>query len=815
MWGVHRKVGGFRVLPALLAACLLALAAASFALPRLLETLLVHKLESAGFSNVSVELASVGFSRSSLRSLRANYRDPDETRAGIALRDVTVSYSLPNLRSSRIEIGHAAVDSTQGSGERKQPWPILAWGVLPVSELAIHDLQLVLRLRGRAPIELGAALQARQHADGVIYASIRGDAGEIALKLAPGRVAHASLDWTPEADASRRTALTIVYDPSSNSADTTAVGPELSVKGSLPLAIASQLLMRFQEQPGRLGAQGRAEIDATLPLGREFGTFESVDAALVLDAVQLSWDSGHERFTAEGSGPLAFGLRQAQTGPVFAVMLQRGLRWKFASDGGTRWQVAGHQSQPFRVATDGERASGLLKLAVRSPFGHADVKADRIRLSKTDRGLSAAAHLGISARPSDFIQRGVSLQQMTLRGDADISWQAGEISSDHAGDKGWLKALRGDIRLDFSVGRLAYAGEGEWKQLRASARLKLARQRLMGEGVISAAARELLRLTLAQQLPDGCGNLSLSLDRPLAELARIVQPLPRTLSSLSLRQGSAQVQLAARGCIADPLRWQIAAKLKLRDASLGWEQASAQGVALDLDLQRAEPLAARLQLEMARARIAAGAEIEGVELAASLDGKRLDLRQLHARIFGGELRADPQVIELPPAQPSLELKVSDIDLSSLLAVAAVDGLTGSGSLAGRLPISWSALGPELRGGKLNSQEAGILRYQPAGALPENPGLLALRNFHYDQLELLLDYSAQGPYALRVRLDGSNPEQYGGHPIRFSLDVNGELPGLLGAALLSGDFDRYLVEKLRRGELKQTEPGGHQTTEEAQ
>jgi Dicarboxylate transport len=72
---------------------------------------------------------------------------------------------------------------------------------------------------------------------------------------------------------------------------------------------------------------------------------------------------------------------------------------------------------------------------------------------------------------------------------------------------------------------------------------------------------------------------------------------------------------------------------------------------------------------------------------------------------------------------------------------------------------------------------------------------------YQRLAAGLDYLADGRYRLRLRLEGHNPELYQGHPIDFNLNVNGELPGLLQGALLSGDFNTYLLKQLQQGKLE--------------
>ena len=118
-----------------------------------------------------------------------------------------------------------------------------------------------------------------------------------------------------------------------------------------------------------------------------------------------------------------------------------------------------------------------------------------------------------------------------------------------------------------------------------------------------------------------------------------------------------------------------------------------------------------------------------------------------------------------------------------------------------VPLRYHAGSVEIEDGQLNSQGTGTIKYVPSATIPDNPGLQALRNFHFDQLGARLWYVADGGYRVESRLEGSNPDFYNGHPVRFRLNINGKLPGLFRAAVFSGDFDRHILEQLQSGRLE--------------
>ena len=102
---------------------------------------------------------------------------------------------------------------------------------------------------------------------------------------------------------------------------------------------------------------------------------------------------------------------------------------------------------------------------------------------------------------------------------------------------------------------------------------------------------------------------------------------------------------------------------------------------------------------------------------------------------------------------------------------------------------------------MNSTGNGTLKYAPSITVPDNPGLQALRNLRFQMLDMRLNYASNGAYRTESILEGSNPDFYDGYPIRFSLNINGELPGLFRSALFSGDFNRHILEQLQSGKLQ--------------
>jgi len=72
----------------------------------------------------------------------------------------------------------------------------------------------------------------------------------------------------------------------------------------------------------------------------------------------------------------------------------------------------------------------------------------------------------------------------------------------------------------------------------------------------------------------------------------------------------------------------------------------------------------------------------------------------------------------------------------------------------------------------------------------------LENFQYKDLSGTLNYQSDGNYVLTIRLDGKNPDLYGGHPVVFNLNVNGLLPELFEAMFMTGSFEESILKQIQ-------------------
>ena len=194
--------------------------------------------------------------------------------------------------------------------------------------------------------------------------------------------------------------------------------------------------------------------------------------------------------------------------------------------------------------------------------------------------------------------------------------------------------------------------------------------------------------------------------------------------------------------------------------------------------------------------LAGGVEVTRIRSDLELENaERYGLKNVSAEVFDGQLKlARLQLSENQIEETTIEF--SHINLGLLLAYADIDGLEGTGFLDISLPVGSDQNGFHVKNGTFSSNGPGRLAYTKEGIAASNIGLQALENFQYKDLSGTLNYQSDGNYVLTIRLDGKNPDLYGGHPVVFNLNVNGSLPELFESMFMTGSFEESILKQIK-------------------
>ena len=338
-------------------------------------------------------------------------------------------------------------------------------------------------------------------------------------------------------------------------------------------------------------------------------------------------------------------------------------------------------------------------------------------------------------------------------------------------------------------------------------------QRLSGK--LGNAAGLALDLELQHTAASG-----LQLDARLAEIfLRGGNPLQQSLSAwpplLSLNNGRLSGQASLRlppGAHLPVMTGQVEAK----GLAGIYDRSELSGLDLRLQL-RSDGRQLALELdELHLAEINPGLPIGPLQLkgryqaaTAQPDKGLLQIDQAHTALLGGQVLLAPGQWNLADEALLLPLEVQGVELEQLFILYPTEGLAGSGSLDGQLPLRIDASGASISQGQLSArQPGGRLQFQSERirALGQsNPAMQlvtqSLEDFRYQVLSSQLDYDQQGKLNLAMRLEGQNPAIEQGRPIHFSINLEEDIPSLLASLQLTDKVNEVIRQRVQQRMLQ--------------
>lgn len=183
---------------------------------------------------------------------------------------------------------------------------------------------------------------------------------------------------------------------------------------------------------------------------------------------------------------------------------------------------------------------------------------------------------------------------------------------------------------------------------------------------------------------------------------------------------------------------------------------------------------------------------------------QLDLKQLQLTLFGGQVKATQQQIDLSKDAKVL-LQLDKLQLAELLKQHPSTDMTGQGTLSGTLPLS-------IEQGKLTVSQGSVAALEPGGKIAyqsekalamaaSNQGMKivmqALRNFHFSVLSAGVSYSKEGQLLLALKLEGNNPDFEKGRAVNFSINLEENLPAMITSLQLSGQVSDLVKKRVQQ------------------
>lgn len=233
------------------------------------------------------------------------------------------------------------------------------------------------------------------------------------------------------------------------------------------------------------------------------------------------------------------------------------------------------------------------------------------------------------------------------------------------------------------------------------------------------------------------------------------------------------------------------ARLTLAGLSFKSQGTEVNGLDLDVALDGLLPPASPPGQRLTIRSLDPGVPLEAIELVFALDAApqpRLAVAQGGFDLGGARWRIAPTVLDPAAAQNRVVLATEGLDLAAFCDLIGIDGVNGSGTLAGSLPVVFAggdiivedgrfeALGP----GRLSIRIAALRSALAGGGAAVEAAVRALEDFHYDELSLSLAKTAANDATVKLSILGQNPEVMEGQPFRFNINLESNLTSVLEA-----------------------------------
>ncbi|MDE0808727.1 MAG: YdbH domain-containing protein [Alphaproteobacteria bacterium] len=317
----------------------------------------------------------------------------------------------------------------------------------------------------------------------------------------------------------------------------------------------------------------------------------------------------------------------------------------------------------------------------------------------------------------------------------------------------------------------------------------LENQDLLFEGSIATGSSQIILPFSGSLRADiGAGHVE------LARTALTVDPAATNLMALFPILGDHIKTAQGRVWVAGHFNWpDIHAKgaqgfsIDVQDLNIRGPEFELENVAGDFVFSSLSPLRTDGVRSVSMDHVGIGVSIQRPRLEWSMDG--LDCIKIHhvsALFAGGNVSASDIDLSTDTAT-HIQIDVSGVSATELSGLAKVKGLHAEGTLSGTLPFTWTpGVGLSVTDATLTADGPGKVRYlagprdKALRESGEQVGLMldALSDFRFKTLGLKFDGRPGDGYRIALALEGANPDLYDGYPVRFNLDLSGQLDDVI-------------------------------------
>lgn len=228
------------------------------------------------------------------------------------------------------------------------------------------------------------------------------------------------------------------------------------------------------------------------------------------------------------------------------------------------------------------------------------------------------------------------------------------------------------------------------------------------------------------------------------------------------------------------------ARTQLTNVGLQASAARFAQVSGDIEFSSLVPVRTRGTQAVSIGVLDAGLPLEGgIALVRVEGGGDVIIENAQWPFAGGQLVLTSGALNTRADVQRAELAALSVNLTELLNLVEMEGLSGEGVLGGAVPIEIRDGSVYVTQAKLAAEPGGVVRYQnastdAAGQTAEgaNIAFQALENFHFQVLSLEIDGPVDGELTLKITLQGANPDLLEGYPVHLNISTQGAFLDLL-------------------------------------
>ena len=237
---------------------------------------------------------------------------------------------------------------------------------------------------------------------------------------------------------------------------------------------------------------------------------------------------------------------------------------------------------------------------------------------------------------------------------------------------------------------------------------------------------------------------------------------------------------------------------------------SIAGLKTRIDFDQLLPINTPPQQQIHIKTIDAGIPLSDLNIIYQIESNRnnqprIKLEDTQLAILDGILTIEPVTIDPLSRDTKITLTLNNINLKRFFDFIQIEGLAGEGRLDGRIPILLTDSRITIDKSRLMAKSPGVLRFQSekASQMLANAGtemnlvLDVLEDFHYSELSLSIDKSAEHDLVATLSLLGQNPAVKEGQMIRLNINLASNLDKILKAISLGYNVSNEILKDLFR------------------